>query len=45
LCPFQKKQSVHGVRSTPQRRTDFADDEYVVYNIQQQMLQYLVRIY
>lgn len=34
--------SCHGVRSTPARRTDFADDEYVVYNPNQQKLEYLV---
>lgn len=35
-------ESVHGVRSTPSKRTQFADDEYVVYNTQQQRMAYLV---
>jgi predicted DNA-binding WGR domain protein len=34
--------SCHGVRNTSARRSEFADDEYVVYNIDQQKLEYLV---
>jgi poly [ADP-ribose] polymerase len=34
--------SCHGVRNTPAKRSEFADDEYVVYNSNQQRLEYLV---
>jgi len=34
--------SVHGVRSTPSHPTDFVDDEYVVFNTNQQHQEYLV---
>jgi hypothetical protein len=34
--------SVHGVRSTPSQPTDFVDDEYVIFNANQQQQEYLV---
>eukprot|EP00029_Vermamoeba_vermiformis_P008738 TRINITY_DN4171_c0_g1_i1.p1 TRINITY_DN4171_c0_g1~~TRINITY_DN4171_c0_g1_i1.p1 ORF type:complete len:2196 (-),score=786.80 TRINITY_DN4171_c0_g1_i1:32-6574(-) len=34
--------SVHGVRSTPSQPTDFVDDEYVIFNTNQQHQEYLV---
>uniref|UniRef100_A0ABM0MFB2 Poly [ADP-ribose] polymerase n=1 Tax=Saccoglossus kowalevskii TaxID=10224 RepID=A0ABM0MFB2_SACKO len=34
--------SVHGVRGTKQQSSDFKDDEYVVYNTNQQRIRYLV---
>jgi hypothetical protein len=34
--------SVHGVRNTPERASDFEDDEFVVYRRDQQRLDYLV---
>ncbi len=33
---------MHGVRSTSQQRTDFEDDEFVIYNTVQQHMSYLV---
>jgi poly [ADP-ribose] polymerase len=35
-------QSCHGVRAKPQRPSQFEDDEYVVYDVRQQRLEYLV---
>ncbi|XP_060785558.1 protein mono-ADP-ribosyltransferase PARP4 isoform X2 [Neoarius graeffei] len=35
--------SVHGVRRTPKTRSDFEDDEYVVYNTDQIRLKYVVQ--
>ena len=32
----------HGVRARPGVRSDFADDEYVIYDTAQQRLEYLV---
>ena len=40
--PPQGFHSVHGVRNTPGHRTDFKDDEYVIFNPAQQYQQYLV---
>lgn len=34
--------SVHGIRNSPSRLTDFKDDEYVIFNPAQQHQQYLV---
>lgn len=34
--------SCHGVRATSGRRSQFADDEYVVYDVRQQRMEYLV---
>jgi poly [ADP-ribose] polymerase 2/3/4 len=34
--------SCHGVRATAGRRSQFADDEYVVYDVRQQRMEYLV---
>jgi len=40
--PPQGYNSVHGVRNVPGHRTDFKDDEYVIFNPTQQYQQYLV---
>ena len=37
-------QSCHGVRARTLRASEFADDEYVVYNVRQQRLEYLAEI-
>jgi poly [ADP-ribose] polymerase 2/3/4 len=34
--------STHGVRNTPKTPSQFADDEYVIYNHEQQRIEYLV---
>jgi poly [ADP-ribose] polymerase 2/3/4 len=36
--------STHGVRNTPKTPSEFADDEYVIYNHEQQRLEYLVEV-
>jgi poly [ADP-ribose] polymerase len=36
--------STHGVRNTPKTPSQFADDEYVIYNHEQQRLEYLVEV-
>ena len=36
--------SCHGVRALPSRPSQFADDEYVVYDVRQQRLEYLVEL-
>lgn len=36
--------STHGVRNTPRTPSQFADDEYVIYNHEQQRLEYLVEV-
>ncbi|MBN3294535.1 PARP4 polymerase, partial [Polypterus senegalus] len=35
--------SVHGVRNTPQKPTEFEDDEFVVYNINQIQMKYVIQ--
>lgn len=40
--PPEGYHSCHGVRNTSQQRSEFADDEYVVYSPNQQRLEYLV---
>jgi poly [ADP-ribose] polymerase len=40
--PPQGYNSVHGVRNVPGRRTDFKDDEYVIFNPAQQYQSYMV---
>ena len=41
-APPDGYQSCHGVRGTWKRSSEFADDEYVVYDTRQQRLEYLV---
>jgi poly [ADP-ribose] polymerase len=36
--------STHGVRNTAKTPSQFADDEYVIYNHEQQRLEYLVEV-
>ncbi|XP_070569266.1 protein mono-ADP-ribosyltransferase PARP4-like [Ptychodera flava] len=42
IAPPNGYNSVHGVKGTDQQPSDFKDDEYVVYNTNQQMMRYLV---
>lgn len=41
-APPEGYDSCHGVRSTSKQRSEFADDEYVIYTTKQQRLEYLV---
>jgi poly [ADP-ribose] polymerase len=41
-APPEGYDSCHGVRSKPSQRSEFADDEYVVYALRQQRVEYLV---
>ncbi|XP_078585828.1 protein mono-ADP-ribosyltransferase PARP4-like [Branchiostoma floridae x Branchiostoma japonicum] len=40
--PPQGYNSVHGVKGTDEITSEFKDDEYVIYNVQQQKMRYLV---
>ncbi|CAH1248284.1 PARP4 [Branchiostoma lanceolatum] len=40
--PPQGFNSVHGVKGTDEMPSEFKDDEYVIYNVQQQKMRYLV---
>ncbi|XP_066269374.1 protein mono-ADP-ribosyltransferase PARP4-like [Branchiostoma lanceolatum] len=40
--PPQGSNSVHGVKGTDEMPSEFKDDEYVIYNVQQQKMRYLV---
>jgi hypothetical protein len=43
-APPEGYQSCHGVRARMLKPSQFADDEYVVYDVRQQRLEYLAEV-
>ena len=41
-APPKGYDSTHGIRNTPKKKSQFADDEYVVYRSEQQQIEYLI---